>query len=140
MAKKRTWREKLRDGREPHVVVLEKPYAGVPAGKRLLISSPGEIAEYVATVPPGRKLAVTELRADLARRHSADATCPTTTSIFLRVVAEAALEEVAAGEPLAQVAPFWRVVDPGSPLARKLSCGPNLIRQQIEIELEGRGA
>jgi hypothetical protein len=134
MARKKTWAEKFAGTREPHFVVLDRAYAGVPAGARLLISSPKDVAAEIRSVHRGRTLAVTELRQRLAKRHGADATCPTSTGIFLRVVAEAALEEVAAGTPLSKTIPFWRVVDPASALAKKLSCGPDLIRRQREAE------
>lgn len=126
MARRKTWREKLATG-EPHVTRLEKPFAGLPAGTRLLISSPQEVQAYVRAIPRGETRSILTLRAELAARHGADAACPTSTSIFLRIVAEAALEEMAEGRGPAEVAPFWRVVDPRSSLARKLPCDPQLI-------------
>jgi hypothetical protein len=48
----------------------------------------------------------------------ADATCPVSTSFFLRTVAEAAWDELEGGKSTSEVAPFWRVVDPKSPLAK----------------------
>ncbi len=137
MAKRKSWRENMQNGRDPHVVALAKPYAGVPAGARLLISSPEEVAGLLRRVHAGDTLSIAELRTKLARRHGADAACPTSTSIFLRIVAESALEDVADGKPLGTVAPFWRVIDPDSALAKRLSCGPDLIRQQRALEARG---
>jgi hypothetical protein len=74
------------------------------------------------------------MRDALAKRHTADATCPVSTAIFLRVLAEAAFESLQAGAPLDAITPFWRVVDPGSPLARKLACGDDFLRAQRERE------
>lgn len=126
MAKK-TWEEKLNSRAEPVVEVTEKAGMGMPPGTRLLISTPREIQSRVQAIPAGKSLSVAELRADLAKAHKADATCPLTTGIFLRIVAEVALEQMAAGSNPGEVAPFWRVVDPTSPLAKKLSCGPDRI-------------
>lgn len=82
----------------------------------------------VRNIAPGNTRKPEEVRADLAVRHGADATCPLTTGIFLRIIAEVALEDLAAGATLESVTPFWRVVDPKSPLAKKLSCGPEFIQ------------
>ncbi len=81
--------------------------AAQPAG-RMLISSPLELDAVIRRIPEGRVLTVGELRANLARTHGADYTCPLTTGSFLRVVAEAADEERAAGRH--GTAPYWRVV------------------------------
>lgn len=125
----KSWSEKLRSAKPAHTVVLEKPYAGLPPGAILFIASPLLLQERVAAILEGRTLGLKELREALARENGAHATCPTSTSIFLRIVAEAALEQAAAGTPLHAVTPFWRVVEPESPLARKLSCGPDLVRE-----------
>ena len=68
------------------------------------------------------------MRAALAKKHKADATCPASTPIFLRVISEAAFEEIQAGKGFDEVTPFWRVVHPESKLAQKLECGVDLIR------------
>ncbi|MBS1707943.1 MAG: hypothetical protein JSS65_04390 [Armatimonadetes bacterium] len=133
MAKK-TWRQKYDNGHDPEVVVLDKPGMGLVPGQKLLISSPSEIDGLLRSVPIGQTTSVAELRNSLATRHGADGTCPLTTGIFLRIIAEVALEELAAGKGVDEVAPFWRVVDPKSPLAKKLSCGPEWIRTQRDAE------
>jgi hypothetical protein len=125
MARKKTWIEKRDGAPAPHVTVLEKPFAGLAAGAKLLISSPLEIAELIAAVPKGQITDAAEIRATLASRHKAAGTCPLTTGIFLRIVAEAALEEAAGGKK--KVTPFWRAIDPTTALAKKLSCGPEHI-------------
>ncbi len=62
--------------------------------------------------------------------HGADATRPVSTAIFLRTVAKAAWDEIESGKSAAEVTPFWRVVDPKSPLAKKLRAGSQWIEQQ----------
>jgi hypothetical protein len=42
--KTKTWAEKMAKPPEPDVLVLEKEYARHPAGTRMLISTPKEIA------------------------------------------------------------------------------------------------
>ena len=59
-------------------------------------------------IPKGSVVTQGSLRDELAKAAGADATCPLTTGIFLRLVAEASEEEAAAGK--SRVAPWWRVV------------------------------
>jgi hypothetical protein len=134
MARK-SWRQKFDNGRKAEVVVLERPFAGLMPGRRLLITTPAEIDTWIRTIPAGRTATVDELRRDLARRHGADATCPMTTGIFLRIVAECANEQAASGA--ADVTPFWRVIEPRSPLARKLSFDTTPWWERRKAELAG---
>jgi hypothetical protein len=122
-AKKKSWVEKRDCGKAPHVTVIDKAFAGIPGGSKLLISSPMEIDSFVRDIPKGKFVEPAEMRQILAKRHKADATCPVSTGIFLRIVTEAALEEYNQGCPLSSVAPFWRIVTPGSTLAKKLTIG-----------------
>ncbi len=126
----KSWDQKYHGAKPPHVAVLDKPYAGLRPGQRLFIASPALLDASIRAIPSGQAMEVAALRMSLAREHGADATCPTSTAIFLRIVAERALE--ARDDP----APFWRVIAPDSPLARKLSCGPDLIRHRRALEAQ----
>jgi len=132
MSQRKTWREKYVTVAEPTVQVLEKSGMGMKAGDRMLISTPAEIEAEIRRIPEGETLTPAELREELAASHGADVTCPLTTGIFLRIVSECALEEL--GDGNADIAPFWRVVDPTSDLAKKLSCGPDWIAEQRNYE------
>ena len=66
------------------------------------------------------------MRKDLALTHQAEVTCPVTTGIFLRIVAEVSYEKITQGE---ENPTFWRVVDPQSKLANKLACGQVLYKK-----------
>ena len=125
----KSWDEKYRSAKPPHVTVLQKPFAGIGAGESLFIASPPLLDARIRAIPPGRTHDPVALRAELARENGAVATCPTSTAIFLRIVAERALERLA-DDPT----PFWRVIAPDSPLARKLSCGPDFIRHHRALE------
>lgn len=135
----KTWADK-RQARPPHTVTLDKPFAGVPAGARLLISCPVQLEDYLRhQVPVGTIKEIQQVRRELAALHGADATCPVSTSIFLRTVAEAAWDDMEAGRSAADVAPFWRVVDPASALAKKLRAGSLWIEQQRLAEKRPAG-
>ncbi|WRH63338.1 MAG: hypothetical protein RSE12_03100 [Fuscovulum sp.] len=128
------WRKRFGAAKDPHVVMLHADFAGVKAGNMMLISSPGEIANYVARIPQGETRTMDRLRNELARKAGANAMCPVTTAIYLRVVAEVALTDLAEGKALDQVVPFWRVVLPGSKVAAKLSCGPDHVAHLIALD------
>lgn len=128
------WRKRFGAAKDPHVVMLPADFAGVKAGNTMLISSPGEIANYVARIPRGETRTLDRLRNELARKAGAQSMCPVTTAIYLRVVAEVALQDLSEGKALDQVVPFRRVVLPGSKIAQKLSCGPDHIAHLIALD------
>lgn len=135
MARKPTdWRRRFGAAKPAHVVMLHADFAGVKAGNTMLISSPGDIAAYLANVPQGETRTMDRLRNELARKAGAQAMCPVTTAIYLRVVAEVALRDLKDGKRLEDVVPFWRVVRPDSKLAAKLSCGPDYVAHLIALD------
>ncbi len=131
MAKK-SLQEKFDARKDAEIVTIDKPMPGLETGSKLLISTPAEIDAWVRAIPAGETRTVADLRRDLAQRHGADSTCALTTGIFLRIVSELALERLAAGEP--EVTPFWRIVEPGSTLAKKLLNGPAFISTRRALE------
>ena len=133
-SRKRRWSDRLMGGRPPEVKPLDFDFAGLKRGTTMLVSSPSEIAAYLRTIPPGQTRSVAAMRAALARAHGADATCPASTPIFLRVVAEAAWEDLEAGGDPGQITPFWRVIEPESRLAQKLSCGAEFVAAMRQRE------
>lgn len=128
------WRKRFGAAKPPHVVMLHADFAGVKAGNTMLISSPGEIANYLSRIPSGETRTMDRLRNELARKAGANAMCPVTTAIYLRVVAEVALTDLAEGRRLDEVVPFWRVVTPDSKVAKKLSCGPDHVAHLIALD------
>jgi hypothetical protein len=128
------WRKRFGAAKDPHVVMLHSDFAGVKAGNTMLISSPGELANYIARIPRGETRTMDRLRNELARKAGAQAMCPVTTAIYLKVVAEVALQDLAEGKLIDQVVPFWRVVLPDSKVAGKLSCGRDHVAHLIALD------
>lgn len=128
------WRKRFRSAKDPHVVMLHADFAGVKAGSQMLISSPGEIANYLSRIPRGETRTMDRLRNELARKAGAQAMCPVTTAIYLRVVAEVTLRDLEEGKRLDEVVPFWRVVLPDSKIAAKLSCGRDHVAHLIALD------
>lgn len=100
----------------------------------MFIATPQIIDNYIKQIPKGTKVAVQTMRNDLALENRADYTCPVTTGIFLRVVAEANFEKYSQTNSLETITPFWRVIDPNSTLSKKLSFGQEFIVIQRKAE------
>lgn len=125
---KRSATDKRNSAKAPHVKTLETAQGpAFPAGN-MLISSPNEIAAVVNRIPEGRVLTLSHLRNFLAARHAADYTCPVTTGIFLRILAEA-VEEAGEAET-----PYWRVVHDDGTLLDKLPGGPTEQARRLREE------
>ena len=85
-------------------------------------------------MPKGKKVNTQTIRKDLALANNAEYTCPVTTGIFLRVVAEANYEKFQQKNSLKGVTPFWRAIEPNSSLAKKLSFGQEFLIEQRKKE------
>ena len=120
----------------PKKVVLEKDFAGVRAGQLLFVGTPQIIAEYINKIPHGETRTIPQMRGEMARRRKCDATCPVSTSIFIRIAAEAAIEEMENGEPPDQVTPFWRLLKGTDKIAKRLPIDPEWIDLQRAMEAE----
>ena len=126
----KTWLEKYNSDRPHQVKVIDKKFADMPEGTNMFIATPKIVDAYVNHIPFGVEVDIKTMRKDLAAEYDAEMTCPVTTSIFLRIASEVALEKLNNGESLGKITPFWRVVDSKSPIAKKLSCGVDFIRNQ----------
>lgn len=135
MAKK-TWIEKRDIKKSPVVKVLDKNFADMVEGEKMFIATPQLVDAYIRSIPFGSTVELSTMRKDLAVEHQADKTCPVTSGIFLRIVAEAAFEELNTGKKLDEITPFWRMIDPTSKVASKLTCGTEFIKQQRQLEIE----
>ena len=134
MAMKKTWLDKLNETKEPKIKRIDIDFADIPAGSNMLIATPKIIDKYIQEIGVGKRVDTKTLRKDLALAHNADYTCPVTAGIFLRIVAEANYEKLQQGKHVKEITPFWRVIEPKSVLAKKLTFGQDFLLQQIEKE------
>ena len=139
MKSKKSWSEKLQQPKEAKVVVLEKPWGGMAAGDSMYISTPQEVDSVVRQLPPGKLTPVADFRLLLAEMHGCAGTCHLTTSIFLRMSAEAAREALLEGVAIENVTPFWRVIAPGSPLAQKMELSDTWLAERLAEERVNAG-
>ena len=133
---KKSWIEKRDCEKSFKIKTIDKKFADIPEGSKMLIASPPIIDEYVKSINYGKFVEPIKMRDDLAKQYQADKTCPVTTGIFLRIISEASYEEFGIG--IDTITPFWRIVDPKSKLASKLTCGIDFIienqkREEIKI-------
>jgi len=107
-----SWREKLERPQEAKLVKVPPKMSRFGKGM-MLIPTPSLVNGLLRKVPKGKLITVGAIREKLARDHGADVTCPLTTGIFVRIVAEAAEED--RGQNKKRITPYWRVVrDDGS--------------------------
>lgn len=133
MAKK-TAREKLAAKKEPKKVVMDKSWGGMQPGDTMLVATPLMVDAYIQNIPHGATETIPDMRANLAARHGCSGTCPLSTSIFVRMVAEAALEDLAEGKAVSEVSPFWRMITSQDKMTRKLNVDPAWIDEQRALE------
>jgi hypothetical protein len=119
----KSWAEKLTGAKPAHVSAMTSAMWGLKKGDKIFIATPVMVRDYMKKIRKGSARTIEQMRAEFATAHKADATCPMTASIFARIAAEAALEEMEDGRPADKITPFWRLIDAKSPIAKKLSCG-----------------
>ena len=134
MAKK-SWKEKFYVKSDHEIKTTQKSFWGFDSGSKMLIPSPTLIQSYINQSEVGQSLSVQTMRKDLAMEHGADFTCPMTTGIFLRIVAEYNYHKLE-NNNIQSICPFWRIIEPGSKLYEKLSFDNNfIIRKRTEEEI-----
>lgn len=116
------------EGAKPtQVRIQEKPFGGLVPGDLVVIPSPQDVEKALWRIPAGGIWSQQQMRSNIASQHDADNACPATTGFQLRLVAEVAVEALETGVDTAEVAPFWRVVEPESKIASRLPNGSALI-------------
>lgn len=112
MAKK-TWKEKLNNGRQPEVHQLDDAKAAKMKASSMLIPTPLQVQTAINQIPFGQTKTSRELGNELAAANGAEITCPLCMGIFWRIVAECAEEDRAEGKT--DITPYWRVTANGKP-------------------------
>ena len=130
---KTSWRQKLEKPQEARAVQVPPRMQKTWGKGRMLIATPLLVDELVKRIPKGKLATVAQLMGRLARDYHCDTACPMTTGIFLRIVAETAEEDMAAGRK--RVTPYWRVLKTGGLLNEKYPGGVN--RQAGFLKSEG---
>ncbi|NZD62288.1 hypothetical protein HX900_14355 [Rhizobium sp. WYCCWR 11290] len=115
----------------PTIKPRRKGRSGMQA---MLIPSQEMVADQIRSAPEGIVTDGGVLRRRLAAQYGADACCPVTVQRHLRAIAELSFGALEKGESVSTVTPYWRMVDPASPLAKRLAGGPTFIRERLAAE------
>lgn len=122
-----TWRQKLERDVVPRVVDAPN-WQG-----RMLIPRPLDVDALMRKVPAGKVITIGQIRERLAAEYQADTCCPLTAGIFVRIAAETAEEDRAAGRT--DITPYWRVLKADGSLNEKFPGGPEA--QAAKLRAEG---
>ncbi len=129
-----TWAERLAASDGIDIRPVPEGRRGMTPGKAMLYPSARMVNDAIREIPAGESITPKELRATLADRHDAEYTCPVTTTMMLRIVAEAANEARNLGTPMEEVTPVWRVLDQRASALRKLTFDPAWILAERDRE------
>jgi alkylated DNA nucleotide flippase Atl1 len=133
MKGRKSWREKMEGAPEAKVVAIPPRMQKQHGKGTMLIPNPADVDAAIRKVPSGKVITLTRLREKLARSAGANITCPLMAGMFVRIVAEAAEEDMRAGK--SRVTPYWRVVKDDGRLLETVSAGP--AEQARHLEAEG---
>jgi|SRR5579884_2984702 len=133
MNTRKSWREKMDNSNLRKLVPVPPRMQKRLGSGTMLLPSPREVEAFIGTVRAGSVTTVSHIRETLARKYAVDVTCPLVTGIFVRIAAEAAEEDAAAGK--ATITPYWRVVRDDGSLIPKFPGGVE--RQAERLRDEG---
>ena len=133
MKSRKSFREKLKKDDLPKIVDIPSKIEKKFGKGKMLIPNPENIEKLIRGVKEGELITITQIREKLARDFSVGVTCPLTTGIFIRLIAEAAEEERKAGKE--DITPYWRVIRDDGSLNEKFPGGAE--RQKVYLEKEG---
>jgi hypothetical protein len=137
LSEREQWRRRAAKLRNAKRVTLDAPFAGLPKGTVLFIGTPAVLEKYIASIPHGEVRTLQRLRRDIARANKCEAMCPVSTALFLRMIAEVAWDEIGEGRPAGEVTPFWRVIGPATPIAKRLRVPEAWLRARLALERNG---
>jgi hypothetical protein len=134
MKARKSWREKLADGKGLPKIGRVTGRMSKRWGKgTMVIPAPQDVDGLMRQVPRGKLVTINELRTTLAARHQVTFACPLTTGIFSWIAAHAADEAEAAG--VKRITPYWRTLKAGGELNPKYPGG--LIGLSKRLQSEG---
>ncbi len=139
--KAKSWRAKLEKDVQRQVVRID-PRMQKRFGKgTMVIPRPLDVDALVREVRKGRLVTIGQMRERLAHDAGADACCPFTSGIFLKIAAFAAEEDREAGK--ARITPYWRVVRDDGSLNERFPDGveghARLLEEEGHVIVPGKG-
>lgn len=129
---RKSWKEKLHNQDHSKIIEIPARMAKRFGTGTMLIPKPLDVDALIRKARKGKLLTVSEIRSKLARDNKVDTACPLTTGIFVRIVAEAAEEDLRDGKK--QVTPYWRVIRDDGSLNEKFPGGVNAQARRLKEE------
>lgn len=113
-----------------------RPHAvrGEMVPQAMLMPSQQLLEDTLRGLPAGVAADLATLRSRMTELAGAEACCPVTTQRGLLAIAEDQVTRFADGAPRGDLVPFWRVIDPGRPLARRVAGGADFVRARLAEE------
>jgi hypothetical protein len=133
MNTQKSWREKMDNPKLPKLVPVPPKMQKRLGNGTMLLPSPRAVDALIRTVRKGSVITISQIRHALAHMYAADVTCPLVTGIFVRIAAQVAEEDAAAGKT--NITPYWRVVKDDGSLNPKFPGGAE--RQEERLRDEG---
>ena len=130
----KTAKEKLieQSKKLPRIVQIPKKMEKRFGRGKMLIPKPLDVDAIIRKVKKGKLITQEKIREILTKRFKVKATCPITTGIFTRIVAEAAEEDKKAGKK--KITPWWRVLKSDGSLNPKFPGFPKLQTDYLKKE------
>lgn len=132
LSSRKSWQEKLHNQDHSKIVEIPPRMAKRLGTGMMLIPKPLDVDALIRKTRKGMLITVSEIRSRLARDNGVDTACPLTTGIFVRIVAEAAEEELRNGKK--QVTPYWRVIRDDGSLNEKFPGGVKAQARHLKEE------
>lgn len=132
LSSRKSWKEKLHNQDHSKIVEIPPRMAKRLGTGTMLIPKPLDVDALIRKTRKGLLITVSEIRSRLARDNGVNTTCPLTTGIFVRIVAEVAEEELRNGKK--QVTPYWRVIRDDGSLNEKFPGGVKAQARRLKEE------
>lgn len=117
--------------RAPFVKQRMHSVRGLMQPQSMLIPSRAMVEELIAEIPAGSTGSLASIRTRLAKAWGADSTCPVTVRRHVQEIAETSFTAYESGVPASGITPFWRVIHPDKPDARRLPGGREFISARL---------
>lgn len=115
--------------------ILDRAKCGLVAGQKMLIPTIANLEAALPLLSPGVVTSEKAFRALVAEPFNADGCCTFATNKALRAITEAACARLADGISQSNEMPFWRLITPGSTIAKRLSLDAGTLRQLLANDL-----
>jgi len=130
----KTAAEHLIADKQPKIVTMDRKYAGIQPGQTMYVATPKIVDSAIKKIPFGQTRTIERFRRELARNAKCDGVCPMSTSIFIRISAQAAIDELNDGKKTEDVTPFWRLLTSKDKIAKKLDIDSAWVDAQRALE------